>query len=192
MRRDRSCTLNVSSLSRNVKESHLREVFGLYGVIRSCEIAIDRKADIPKGYAYVEFDSQREAENALRHLHGGVLDGKVLRVELSSKTHERHQGKAEARPQPQSKPAAVFVPRSTERAEGQKPLCQSQLRGLPTTAGAPWTPKGPQRMQESRTPREGTLSARLDCLSYAAAPPSSRCWRGVSSCLPWGPLTLQR
>ncbi|OEH80092.1 RNA recognition motif domain-containing protein [Cyclospora cayetanensis] len=70
MRRDRSCTLNVSSLSRNVKESHLREVFGLYGVIRSCEIALDKKAGIPKGYAYVEFDSQREAENAVRYLHG--------------------------------------------------------------------------------------------------------------------------
>ncbi|KAL8429088.1 hypothetical protein ACSSS7_006795 [Eimeria intestinalis] len=98
MRRDRSCTLNVSSLSRNVKESHLREVFGLYGVIRSCEIAIDKKADIPKGYAYVEFDSQREAENALRHLHGGVLDGKVLRVELSSKTHERHQSRKGQKP----------------------------------------------------------------------------------------------
>ncbi|CDJ45518.1 RNA recognition motif domain-containing protein, putative [Eimeria tenella] len=70
MRRDRSCTLNVSSLSRNVKEAHLREVFGLYGVIRSCDLAIDKKAGIPKGYAYVEFDTQREAENALRHLHG--------------------------------------------------------------------------------------------------------------------------
>ncbi|CDI83927.1 RNA recognition motif domain-containing protein, putative [Eimeria acervulina] len=93
MRRDRSCTLNVSSLSRNVKEAHLREVFGLFGVIRSCELAIDKKAGIPKGYAYVEFDTQREAENARRHLHGGVLDGKTLRVELSSKTHERHQGK---------------------------------------------------------------------------------------------------
>lgn len=70
MKRNRDCTLNVSSLSRNVKESHLREVFGLYGVIRSCTIAVDKRVGIPKGYAYVEFDSKREAENALHHLNG--------------------------------------------------------------------------------------------------------------------------
>lgn len=70
LKRVLECTLNVSSLTRNVREEHLRELFGLYGVIISCTLAVDKLAGIPKGYAYVEFDSVHEAELAREHLNG--------------------------------------------------------------------------------------------------------------------------
>ncbi|EPR57531.1 RNA recognition motif-containing protein [Toxoplasma gondii TgCatPRC2] len=91
MKRVLECTLNVSSLTRNVREEHLREIFGLYGVVTSCTVAVDKVAGIPKGYAYVEFDSVREAELAREHLNQGMLDGRAMKVEFSSKVKEQRQ-----------------------------------------------------------------------------------------------------
>ncbi|KFG33633.1 RNA recognition motif-containing protein [Toxoplasma gondii GAB2-2007-GAL-DOM2] len=95
MKRVLECTLNVSSLTRNVREEHLREIFGLYGVVTSCTVAVDKVAGIPKGYAYVEFDSVREAELAREHLNQGMLDGRAMKVEFSSKVKEQRQGRRE-------------------------------------------------------------------------------------------------
>ncbi|PFH32542.1 RNA recognition motif-containing protein [Besnoitia besnoiti] len=91
MKRVLECTLNVSSLTRNVREEHLRELFGLYGVVTSCTLAVDKVAGIPKGYAYVEFDSVQEAELAREHLNAGMLDGRAMKVEFSSKVKEQRQ-----------------------------------------------------------------------------------------------------
>merc|ERR1719499_2787891 len=76
--------LSVSNLSRNVYEDHLREIFGNYGKVKEATLAIDKAVGLPKGYAYVEFASERDAESAIAHLHGGQVDGNVIKVEFQS------------------------------------------------------------------------------------------------------------
>merc|ERR1712054_78562 len=74
--------LSVSKLTRNVNEDHLQEIFGLYGKVKEVTLAVDKNVGLPKGYAYVEFSTEREAEKAVEGLHGGQIDGNVITVEF--------------------------------------------------------------------------------------------------------------
>merc|ERR1719253_334668 len=78
-------TLQGSNLTRNVREEHLREIFGAYSVDRAgvdATLSIDEEVDLPKGYGYVEFRSRTDAEDALAHMNGGQIDGSQIKVEM--------------------------------------------------------------------------------------------------------------
>lgn len=74
-----SARLVVGGLTRNTTEGHLKEIFGHYGVLRSVHIAMDQHAGLPKGFAHLEFDFRDDAERALDFMHGGQIDGNVVR-----------------------------------------------------------------------------------------------------------------
>eukprot|EP00238_Polyblepharides_amylifera_P011856 CAMPEP_0196587632 /NCGR_PEP_ID=MMETSP1081-20130531/58109_1 /TAXON_ID=36882 /ORGANISM="Pyramimonas amylifera, Strain CCMP720" /LENGTH=384 /DNA_ID=CAMNT_0041909873 /DNA_START=131 /DNA_END=1286 /DNA_ORIENTATION=- len=73
-----STTLHVANLTRNVNTNHLHEIFGVYGKVTHAELAVDRHVNLPKGFAYVEFATRVEAENAKAHMDGGQLDGNIV------------------------------------------------------------------------------------------------------------------
>lgn len=70
--------LHVTKLTRNVTAEHVEEIFGVYGTLVSCSLAIDPKVQLPKGYAEVEFATAEEAERAKEYMDGAQLDGNVL------------------------------------------------------------------------------------------------------------------
>jgi len=74
--------LNVSQLTRNTNEEHLREIFGIFGRLKNVSVAIDKAVMLPKGYAYVEFENRQNAEEAQRCLNGGQLDGRHIKVDF--------------------------------------------------------------------------------------------------------------
>ena len=76
-----TCRLHVGHLTRNVNDAHIKEIFGTFGALKSVELAIDRVVNLPRGFAYVEFENRADAEKAKAHMHGGQLDGNVLRCE---------------------------------------------------------------------------------------------------------------
>ena len=79
-RREERKVVAVSNLSRNVNEEHLKEIFGNYGKVKEANLAIDKTAGLPKGYAYVEFYEERDADRAISHLNTGQIDGNVIRA----------------------------------------------------------------------------------------------------------------
>merc|ERR1711865_1370120 len=81
-KKEKKLVLSVSNLTRNVNEDHLQEIFGLYGKVKETTLAVDKNVGLPKGYAYVEYSSEREAEKAVEGLHGGQIDGNVIKVEF--------------------------------------------------------------------------------------------------------------
>merc|ERR1712070_621415 len=101
--------LSVSNLTRNVNEDHLQEIFGLYGKVKETTLAVDKNVGLPKGYASVEFSSEREAEKAVEGLHGGQIDGNVIKVEFqgdkkkkSNDENKRPAQQAVRRPPPRN------------------------------------------------------------------------------------------
>lgn len=70
--------LHVSKLTRNVTTEHVREIFGVYGELISCNLAMDERVQLPKGYAVVEYATREEAEKARDYMDGGQLDGAVI------------------------------------------------------------------------------------------------------------------
>ena len=45
---------------------------------QSVELALDRMVNLPRGFAYVEFEERSDAEAARLHLDGGQIDGAVI------------------------------------------------------------------------------------------------------------------
>merc|ERR1719210_653419 len=107
--------LSVSNLSRNVNEDHLREIFGNYGKVREATLAIDKAVGLPKGYAYVEFSSEREAERAISYLNGGQIDGNVVKVEFQSDRKRKAQKKASQQERERNPDQKDKVDREKER-----------------------------------------------------------------------------
>jgi len=61
-----------------VNKEHLEEIFGKYGKVKNVDLQWDRRANLPKGSAYVEFFERSDADNAKSHMDGGQVDGNVI------------------------------------------------------------------------------------------------------------------
>ena len=75
-----TATLKVESLSPNVGEEHLKEIFGKYGTIIKINMS-QHITGIYKDYAYIEFSTIEEAKLATRYMDGGQIDGLKISVE---------------------------------------------------------------------------------------------------------------
>lgn len=73
----------VNGLSRNVVQTHLQTIFGFYGEIVKIDLPLYSKSGQNRGKAALEYADVASAHKAVSHMHGGQLDGLVLKVELS-------------------------------------------------------------------------------------------------------------
>ncbi|USP73665.1 hypothetical protein yc1106_00939 [Curvularia clavata] len=72
----------VEALTRNVKEDHIREIFGKYGVIKDVKMPMNPTFNINRGIAYVLYEEVDDAERAIAKMHDAQLDGaKIQRAE---------------------------------------------------------------------------------------------------------------
>lgn len=69
----------VGDLGNHARKNELEDSFSYYGPLRSVWIARN-----PPGFAFVEFESARDAEDAVRGLDGRMICGRRARVEVSS------------------------------------------------------------------------------------------------------------
>jgi translation initiation factor 3 subunit G len=83
--RDDSATLRVSNLSEDVVEDELRGLFGHFGRIMRCHLVRDRDTGRSRGFAFVSYELQSDAELACKKLNGYGLDNLIMRVEFSKK-----------------------------------------------------------------------------------------------------------
>ncbi|XP_077407500.1 uncharacterized protein LOC144038695 isoform X2 [Vanacampus margaritifer] len=71
----------LGRLTRNVIKEHIQEIFSTYGKIKMIDMPMNRiHPHLSKGYAYIEFETPEEAENALKHMDGGQIDGQEITV----------------------------------------------------------------------------------------------------------------
>ncbi|KAA8549162.1 hypothetical protein F0562_000846 [Nyssa sinensis] len=75
-----SRTLYVGNLPGDIREREVEELFYKYGPIAHIDLKIPPR---PPGYAFVEFEEARDAEDAIRGRDGYDFDGHRLRVELA-------------------------------------------------------------------------------------------------------------
>ena len=71
----------VGNLSYHTDESSLRQACAAGGrEVVSVSIVTDRMTGQPRGFAFVEFASEKDAQGAITELHGKPLDGRTLAV----------------------------------------------------------------------------------------------------------------
>ncbi|XP_023747882.1 serine/arginine-rich-splicing factor SR34 isoform X1 [Lactuca sativa] len=90
-----SRTIYVGNLPGDIREREVEDLFYKYGQIAHIDLKIPPR---PPGYAFVEFEEARDAEDAIRGRDGYDFDGHRLRVELAhggrgnSSSTDRHGG----------------------------------------------------------------------------------------------------
>ncbi|OAQ85034.1 RNA recognition motif domain-containing protein [Purpureocillium lilacinum] len=72
----------VERLSKNIREHHVREIFGRYGPIRDLDVPMNRTLSQNRGTAYILYEHQADAELALASLHEGEIDGSIVHVSI--------------------------------------------------------------------------------------------------------------
>ena len=77
-------SIYIANLSFKLSEEDLKKHFSQFGHIEDVRIPTDRDTGKPRGFAFVTFDSNEAASNALS-LNGKELDGRTLRVDVAQK-----------------------------------------------------------------------------------------------------------
>ncbi len=75
--------LYVGNLSKQVNDSQLNELATPYGKILSANVATERNSGESKGFGFVEFATDAEANAAITGLNGREVNGQALKVNES-------------------------------------------------------------------------------------------------------------
>ncbi|XP_035215859.1 serine/arginine-rich splicing factor 3-like isoform X2 [Stegodyphus dumicola] len=90
------CKVYIGSLGSRATKDDIEEVFGKFGPLRNVWIARN-----PPGFAFVEFEDRRDAEEAVAELDGSRLCGSRIRVEMShGKTRSDRRREDRRKPSP--------------------------------------------------------------------------------------------
>jgi len=79
-----SSKVYVGNLSWNTTDDTLREAFAPYGGVLDSIVMRDRDTGRSRGFGFVTYGSQQEAEAAIASLHDQELDGRRIKVNLAN------------------------------------------------------------------------------------------------------------
>lgn len=85
--------LFVQNISTHTSEEQLQELFEKHGEVMSTTIPTDHTSGRPKGFAFVEMLTPKDAKTAMKSLDRKKLNGRVLRIAFS-KSRERKRSTA--------------------------------------------------------------------------------------------------
>lgn len=71
----------VGNLSWDSTEESLKEHFGQVGTVEEAVIIRDRMTNRSKGFGFVTFSTEEEAQKAIAELNESELDGRNIRVD---------------------------------------------------------------------------------------------------------------
>jgi len=86
--------LFVGNLPFSVSEKDLQDCFAQAGAVVSVSIMQDRNTGRSRGFAFVEMNTQAEAEAAIGQFHGKEFQGRALTVNVARPREERPPGRS--------------------------------------------------------------------------------------------------
>ncbi|XP_039821612.1 small RNA-binding protein 11, chloroplastic-like [Panicum virgatum] len=81
--------LFIGGLSQFATEDSLAEAFSRYGQVIEATIITDKVTNRQKGFGFVKFASEEEANNAREEMNGKVLNGRVIYVDIAKAKLDR-------------------------------------------------------------------------------------------------------
>merc|ERR1712110_871911 len=76
---DIACKVYIGNLGNNASKYEIEDAFAKYGPLRNVWVARN-----PPGFAFIEFEDPRDAEDSVRGLDGTRVCGQRVQVEMSS------------------------------------------------------------------------------------------------------------
>ncbi len=81
--------LFVGGLPYTVTSSQLEEIFSKFGKIVSCDVITDRYSGQSKGFAFVEMEKDKEADEAIEKLNDTEMEGRKIAVNVARPREEK-------------------------------------------------------------------------------------------------------
>jgi RNA recognition motif-containing protein len=84
--------LYVGNMSYDTTETQIRELFAQVGEVESVALITDRDSGRPKGFGFVEMNTEEQAQEAIKRFNGYSLDNRNLTVSEARPREERSGG----------------------------------------------------------------------------------------------------
>ncbi|KAI1884686.1 hypothetical protein AGOR_G00228970 [Albula goreensis] len=75
-------TLFVARVNYDTTESKLRREFEVYGPVKRIYLVYNKKTSKPRGYAFIEYEHERDMHSAYKHADGKKIDGRRVLVDV--------------------------------------------------------------------------------------------------------------
>ncbi|XP_034450409.1 U1 small nuclear ribonucleoprotein 70 kDa [Hippoglossus hippoglossus] len=75
-------TLFVARVNYDTTESKLRREFEVYGPVKRIYIVYNKRTGKPRGYAFIEYEHERDMHSAYKHADGKKIDGRRVLVDV--------------------------------------------------------------------------------------------------------------
>ncbi|CAH3014299.1 unnamed protein product [Porites evermanni] len=129
-------SLKVDNLTYRTTIGDLERVFSKYGDLGDVYIPRDRYKQESRGFAFVRFYERRDAEDAMDALHGKIIDGREIRVQMAK----------------YGRPTDPYKPRNSNRQYRNSYSYSSRNRSRSRS------PRRSYRRSRSRSPRRRSKS----------------------------------
>ncbi|XP_021501726.1 squamous cell carcinoma antigen recognized by T-cells 3 [Meriones unguiculatus] len=131
--------LFISGLPFSCTKEELEDICKAHGTVKDLRLVTNR-AGKPKGLAYVEYENESQASQAVMKMDGMTIKENVIKVAISNPPQRKVPEKPEGRPGP----GAPMVPRQMYGARGKGRTQLSLLpRALQRQSAAPQAENGP-------------------------------------------------
>ncbi len=90
-------SIYVGNLSYEVKEPDLQEVFAEYGAVKRVYIPVDRATARPRGFGFVEMETDPEEDAAIEALNGAEWMGREMKVNKAQPRENDNRGSGSER-----------------------------------------------------------------------------------------------
>ena len=85
--------LYVGGLSYDTTETGLKDAFSQAGEVVSASVITDKMSGRSRGFGFVTYEAEGDAETALHAMDGVSLDGRTLRVDTANERSPQGKGK---------------------------------------------------------------------------------------------------
>ncbi|XP_052772805.1 serine/arginine-rich splicing factor 10-like isoform X6 [Mya arenaria] len=124
---------NTSLYVRNVPDQtrpeELRSLFGKYGPLSDVYVPLDYYTRRSRGFAYIQFEDPRDADDALYHLDRSRFYGRELEIEFARGDRKTpNQMRTKERPSRRSPHRGRYDDRRSHRSHSRSPRRRSRSR----------------------------------------------------------------
>jgi len=81
--------LLIRNIARTTTEAELLALFTAFGHVQACNLVLDKKSGLSKGFGFVEIPKPGEAKAAMKAINGKLVDGNKLRVKRAEPTPKK-------------------------------------------------------------------------------------------------------
>lgn len=81
--------LYVGNLPYGVTDETLKELFAAFGNVVSANVIVDKMSGRSKGFGFVEFENETEAQSAIEGMNGKEVEGRAVTVSVARPKEER-------------------------------------------------------------------------------------------------------